>query len=498
MNKFQIFISLRRHVKLAEARSAMAETNKVAKFFTYIAFFAIAVYIMFFSVMLSLAANSASRLTSCQFFFAFLPFILPIDYAARMVGQHTPAQMIKPYLLLPLRKYDCIDSFIFSAIVTPNNLMWLFLTVPFAIMSVVFSYGFWVALNFVVVFQLIVICNSSFYMLTRTLFNKFILYILIPVAFYAALFAPWYIKNFDAMAYFYAGIGEGVEHGNLLLYIGIAALMFVLFFANRKVQYGNVMAETRNDKDIKLKTISSFSFFDRFHQTGEYLKLELKSMFRNKMARSMFIYSIIFVAFLSLVNSFTDVYDDGFSTAFWSVYPFVLTSINLVRIMCPEGNYIECLLVRKENIRALLEAKYYFYSFMLLMPFVLMLPTVISGKYSLLMLLATMAFTAGPMYCLLMQLAVTNKVTIPLNAKLTRKTGMETNYIQLVVEMLVMFLPIGVMKALLLALGDTGGYLVMLVVGLVFVSLHKFWIGNIYRRMMKRKYENLEGFMSSR
>ncbi len=92
--------------------------------------------------------------------------------------------------------------------------------------------------------------------------------------------------------------------------------------------------------------------------------------------------------------------------------------------MSYEGNFIECLMVRKENIRSLLEAKYYFYSVVLVLSLLLMLPTVFTGKYSLLMLVSLMIFTAGPLFCLLMQLAVTNKQTLPLNTKLTKKSGL--------------------------------------------------------------------------
>ena len=47
-------------------------------------------------------------------------------------------------------------------------------------------------------------------------------------------------------------------------------------------------------------------------------------------------------------------------------------------------------------------------------------------------------------------------------------------------------------------MSDTMSYIFILLIGIVFILTHRLWIGNIYRRMMKRKYENLEGFMTSR
>lgn len=312
------------------------------------------------------------------------------------------------------------------------------------------------------------------------------------------MFLPALVWDFDTFFSFYGVFGEWASSFNPAAYVCVLGVLLLLFWANRLVQYKYVNAETQSDKEVQLKSISSFSFFEKFGSIGEYLKIELKSMLRNKNTRQMFIFSIFFIVIIGLVDSFTDIYDDGFSTKFWALYPFTLMSINLVRIMCPEGNYIECLLVHKENIRSLLEAKYCFYSVMLVLPLCLMLPTVFSGKYSFLLLLSMMAFTAGPMYFMLMQLAVINKVTMPLNTKMTRKNGMETNYIQLIVEMVALFMPVGLMSLLQAFMSDTMSYIFILLIGIVFILTHRLWIGNIYRRMMKRKYENLEGFMTSR
>ena len=41
-------------------------------------------------------------------------------------------------------------------------------------------------------------------------------------------------------------------------------------------------------------------------------------------------------------------------------------------------------------------------------------------------------------------------------------------------------------------------YLTMLLIGLGFIATHRLWLRNVYNRLMKRKYENLEGFISSR
>lgn len=498
MNKYQVYRALRSHVKLAERRSVLYDTNRVAKVLLFIASAMMALYLVFVAVLLALAANGIREYTASQFFFGFMPFLLIVDFVVRILAQRTPAQMVKPYLLLPLRKYDCVDSFIVSSIITPNNLLWLFLTVPYAIMSIVFSAGVFATLSFIVSVQLLFVCNSLFYMFSRALVSTKFWWAVVPLGVYALMLLPIFFGDFDTYFDFYSGLGTLVSALNPAFYLCVLIAFAVLFWANRLLQYRCVSAETQAEKDVHLRSISSFSFFDRFKRTGEYLKIEIKCMLRNKNTRQTFLFSMGFIVLISILDSFTGIYDDSFSTKFWSLYPFTLMSVNLVRIMCPEGNYIECLLVRKENIRSLLEAKYCFYSTMLLIPFILMLPTVIAGTYSFLLLLSMMTFTAGPMYCMLMQLAIINKVTMPLNTKMTRKNGMETNYIQVIVEMVALFMPVELVSVMESMMGDTWTYVVILLVGVAFILTHRLWIGNIYRRMMKHKYENLEGFMTSR
>ena len=186
-------------------------------------------------------------------------------------------------------------------------------------------------------------------------------------------------------------------------------------------------------------------------------------------------------------------------TNFWAIYNYaIFGAMILSKIMCYEGNYIDGLLVHKENILSLLKAKYIIFSALLIPTFLLMLPTVFAGKWSLLMLIAYGLFTAGFQYFMLFQLAVYNNQTVPLNAKFIGKSGMENNYEQLIINLAAFFLPIIFISILQAFMSKTASYIVMLVIGLIFVLTYNMWMRNIYNRMMKRKYKNLEVMRATR
>ena len=150
--------------------------------------------------------------------------------------------------------------------------------------------------------------------------------------------------------------------------------------------------------------------------------------------------------------------------------------------------------MHKENILKLLKAKYYFFCVLLVLPFVLMLPMVFMGKWHILMLLSYASFTIGFQYFILMQLAVYNKQRIPLNEKFISKAGVENNSVQIVAEMVAFIVPMILISVLEAFLSDYVAWLVIMLIGLVFFAFHNLWLRNIYKRMMKRKYENLMAY----
>lgn len=239
--------------------------------------------------------------------------------------------------------------------------------------------------------------------------------------------------------------------------------------------------------------------FENYGDVGTYLQLEIQSILRNKNPRKTFIGSMSLVILFSLLLAFTDVYDGNFSTNFFGFYNFVIFgAMSLSRIMDYEGNYIDCLMVQKENILSLLKAKYLFYVGMLIMPLILMLPTVFSGKFDVLQIVSYAVFTAGFQYFLLFQLAVYNKQCTPLNKKFINKNYSLNNSRQSLINIICLTAPVAFMSVLQIFLNNFQIYILLIVIGSLFVCCSPWWLRNIYNRMMHKKYELLEGFQASR
>lgn len=504
MRRLEIYRELHKHVKLGERRAANFKQVKYSKLGMTALVVAIELYLMFFSILMALAVNDFDDVTAMEFIFGLGPFWLITDFFFNIMIKKTPVQMVKPYVLLPIPRSSCIDSFIISELLSTGNLLWLGLFIPYSLMAVLFSDGVFITIEYMVIWGLLFLANGQWYSICRTKANDHVLWWTLAVApwLFAAipsLFCSTFDKGVDEYFEHFAYIGTMIDDGSLIPLLGTIALLILVTLINRHLQYTHVYKELSKIEETKLKIVSKFSFFDRFGEIGQYMKLEIKGIMRNKSPRKKFIMANFVVVLLSLIISFTSTYNDSFSTYFWCIYNyFVYCGVILGNIMCFEGNYIDGLMVHKENLLSLLKAKYLFYSALLLLPFILMLPTVIMGKWSLWLLVSMLVFTAGFQYFIIFQLAVYNKTTLPLNASLTEQKSNSNNYLVLLFSLIPLTVPVGAMMVMSLFMSDTSISTIMFFIGTVFILTSNLWMRNIYNRMMRRRYGNLESFRASR
>ena len=492
MNKFQLYRLLRKNTNLSYKRSPAFEQNKWAKLLIYLGAGMFALYLIMYGCIVGMAAKGEAGMM-----LAFAPFYMAIDFLLRFIVQTTPGMMVKPYILQPISRYTAIECFLIGEHVSGYNLLWLCMFVPYSIIQLFAGESFVLVLLELITCELLMVLNSQIYLFFRTLINRSVLWLIPGLVFYALPFTPLMLSpkadTFDKMVDMI--IAQGLSWYALPI---VLLVICGLFFVNRHMQFIFVYEEISKKTERALKHVSEFAFFNRFGLVGEYLKIELKSNIRNKTMRTRCIYSLCAVIAFSLLVAYTTIYDSELMQNFWCLYCFALYGVTaLIKIMGQEGNYIELLMMHRENIIALLRAKFIFYSAVLIIPFVIMLPAVFTGKYTILMLFAYMLLTAGFLHFVIFQLAVYNKQTLPLQLKVTAKGNFE-NGMQLVIELFALFGPVLITGLGYLLVGLTYTYIFMCVVGAAFIFTHPIWIRNIYTRMMKRRYENLEGFMNTR
>lgn len=492
-----LFLELRKHGKLAAKRNPMYEKNKFGKFWMYFMAIFWAGYLIFFGSTFAFAFDGGAT-EAYHVLNSGLIFVMALDFLMRFPFQKTPTQEVKPYLLLPIKRNRLIDFLLIRSGLNGFNLIWLFFFVPFSILTITKFYGVTGVIAYCIGIWLLMIFNNYWFLLCRTLMNERIWWVALPVVVYGGIAAALFIPDKSPLFDYSIELGEGFIHCNLLVYIGVLIAISVMWLINRCVMIGLIYNEINKVEDTKVKHVSEYKFLDRYGEIGEYMRLELKLLFRNKVCKTALRMVVILVIFISCILSFTEAYDGTGMKNFFMVYNFVIFGLLfLTSLMSYEGNYIDGLMSRKESIYTLLRAKYTLYSIAIIIPFLLMIPAMVTGKLLVLSCIAWALFAVGCVYFCLFQLAVYNNRTVDLNSKVTNRQNMGTG-LQNLISGAALGIPLLLNVVLTKIWGDTVTAWILIFIGLGFILTSRFWLKNVYHRFMKRRYKNMEGFRDSR
>lgn len=495
-----LFKELRKHSLLATKRHPMFEKNRFGKFYLYFMMLFWAGYFIFFGISFKYVfAEAAPSTEPYHIMNRGLLIILVLDFLMRFIFQKPSTQEIKQYLLLPIKRKRLFDLLLYKSASSGYNGFWLFMMVPFACLTVFKFYGIAGVFSYSLGFYLLMIVNNFWYSLCRTLMNEKTIYVLLPILFYGALAAiEFTLGNPISTASMYFGESLIVCNAyTLAAYIGILLVIIGLMAINRYIMFKNLYKELSKTNDTKVKRVSEYKFLENFGEVGEYFRLELKLLFRNKRSKSMFRMAC-FLIIMFTVLLFGPSYEGPVGKSFAVIYNFAIPGIlMLTQVMSFEGNYLDGLMSRKESIYNLLRAKYYFYCCIVIVPFILMIPAIVMGKVTLLMAFAYAFFTTGFVYFVVLQLAVYNNKTTPLNESVIGRQSTGTGF-QSLVSLLSFGVPILVSNLLRILLGPTLGLWVLLLLGLALTLTSHLWIKNIYKRFMVRRYKNMDGFRTTK
>ncbi len=498
MNKWKLYRLLRRQEQLKDERNPMFDKNRFMKFLGVFMWLYYAAILVFLGVMLPMGMSGAyNGVAAFHVLDGGLVYVLIADFWARAFLVESPSQRIRPYTLLPIPRSFLLHIHMVRSGFSLGTLYWMFMLVPFGLLAVHPLLGWGGLLGWLVGWWLLCVIDSFLYLMVRTLCLRHWAWWLLPVAVHVGVLCLMLVPGRNCLDMPCTQLLYAFALGHAWAFVLAAAVIALLYWACYRLQGLVAYSEISKEETTTVKSTTQFNFLNRYGQLGEYLKLEVKLRLRNKSLRYQLIMAVVAVLLLSGILFFTEIYDAPFMKSFICLYDYLVPStITLVCIMCHEGNYIDCLMSRRNSIYQLLRAKYVFNACMTVFPALLLIPLMVTGKISVWMNLGYMLFTQGVVVPLLFQLAIFNNNTLPLNTKLTgSKQG---NTTQQIVSIVALFLPIGIENLGRLVLGPVWGYAPMILMGVAGIASMPLWLRSTYRHMMARRYANMENFRATR
>ena len=500
ISNYSLYKAIKQHQKLAAKRHPMFEKNRFAKFLSYFMVLYFEALFLLYGIGLPLIFEEEfPGMEPYHMLDKGIIFLFAADFLIRFMFQKTPDQEIKPYLLLPVKRTKLIKIFLLQSVLSGYNLWcWFGFIVPFAFITLFKFYGFVGVFGYLLGFWLLMVFNNFWYLICRTLINEKWYTMLLPLVVYAVLILPEFIFDIDFLSTFSMNFIEGFILWDIRSYVLIVLAILVLVKINVSMQIHFMLNEILKVEDTKVKNVSEYKFLNRFGEVGEYMRLELKLLTRNKVPRQQFIMGLLLMFSFSALLAFTEVYDTSFMKQFICIYNFaVLGVMTLGSMMAYEGNYMDGLMSRKESLFTLLRAKYYINCLILVVPFAIMITPIAEGKITFLMAISYLCFTAGFIFALMFQLAVYNNRTVQLNTSVLGK-NQGGNFFQSMIVAVAFFVPILINNLLITLFNEDIALVIMLVIGVSLMATHTLWLKNIYRRFMKRRYQRMQEFRDSK
>ena len=186
MNKWQLYKTIRRNLKLAFRRSPVFEQSMVSKVLAVLGGFFFVLYLFIYGCLMGMAVKDGEYETIV----GFMPIVMVIDFLLRFMVQQTPDMQVKPYLLLPVSKYAVIDHFLVSSLFSIYNLLWLAMFVPYTIIVIIAGCNVVGSIVTLLACELLIMLNSQLYLMFRTLIGRTLWWWLLAILVYSLPFLP--------------------------------------------------------------------------------------------------------------------------------------------------------------------------------------------------------------------------------------------------------------------------------------------------------------------
>ena len=194
---------IRQNQKLAAKRNPAFDRNRFAKFLIYFMVAFWAAYLIFIGVMLSFAFEDIfPSMEPYHIMNQGLIYLLILDFLLRFMLQPAMSQEIKPYLLMPVKKNKLVDTLLLQSGISSYNFFWFFLIIPFALLTIIRFYGLTGILCYLCGIWLLMVMNSYWYLICKTLLNEKLLYILLPIGVYGLLAGTEFIPEGNPVSTF--------------------------------------------------------------------------------------------------------------------------------------------------------------------------------------------------------------------------------------------------------------------------------------------------------
>jgi hypothetical protein len=427
-------------------------------------------------------------------FCSILLYYFLFDLLMRLQLQELPTLRVQPYLTLPIKRNTLVGYLSFTALLSVFNLWPLILFTPFTFKIIAHENGMGVAAIFMLAIVGLTVFNNylALYIKRKSNLNGWVflvaaaLLILIGTADFS-----WHLYSIRKIS--------GLLFGHLiaqpawvLLPILLSAAMYYFNFLYLKSNL--YLEELGSRKASAHKSSTDIPLLGYFGHTGDLVANEIKLILRNKRPRSSLVVSL-FIMFYGLIFYTQPQYQH--SPGMKLLPAILMTGVFIISygqyMFSWQASHFDGILVSKVNFKDFLRAKFLLFSLVSTIVFILTIPYVYFGWHILFVHFMMYLWNLGINATVVLFFANRNYKRIDLSK------GAAFNWEGLGATQLLMSFPMMLGPYIiywpLSVFGHADiAYIALGIVGLLCILTRSFWIKQLEKDFITKRYTIAEGF----
>lgn len=434
-------------------------------------------------------ADPVSKLNS------FLLGYLAIDLIVRQLMQKLPTVTFKPLLVLNIRRRTIVNYLMFRSVFSFFNILPFFLFLPVTFTLVIHSYSAVATLSWVLTLIFLVFGNHFLGIYLKWRFNESEYQFFIIAAIIAGLFA----LNVFGIVNFSGAFGKFVD---LVLVYPALSIAFVLlpvafYLLNCKFLLSRMFINLVSVKQ-KEEKIRDYSWLNRLGDTGKFIALEIKLIWRNKRPRSVAMMTVLMLAYGLLIYKNQSGHEPP-------EFIFILGGIIMVGMFSISygqffpawhSNYFSMLMCQRLKMKQFLQAFYMLVTVISVSCYVLTLPYAFIYPKVIYTHLAMLLYNLGINIPILFFIGLFSKKRLDLNqSSVMNYQGVGAS--QWLAGFPMLLIPIGLYYLFKMAFGMEGAFAGLGIMGLIGILIHPVVIEFFSKKYLKQKHQLIKNYKNS-
>ncbi len=426
-------------------------------------------------------------------FFLILIYILAIDLFIRYLFQSITFFINKSYFLLPIKKSKLINNLLIKSICNFFNIYLLLITVPFALIAIMPTFGTQQMTFFVFGIVLLILLNNFLVFLIKTIAKQNVLFSLIPLFLLIIIFCGkiFYSVQFGEITLKLCNL---FLEGYFLIFIAITlVLVGIIYFTHLLL---NRLFYSESDSLYKIKNkYFKYNFLNNFKESSSYLMLEIKLILRNKRVRLNFFMSLFWMSyalFFILINEYSN--NNDFITVLWLT--ILLGSFSFLHghyLLSWQSSFFAFIVTSNFSIHKYFKILLNLFLFSIILIGVISFPILYKNNGDVFLFISVWSYVAGFGNYIIFANALYNYSPIELN-KLILGNWQGTGINQIVTILIITGIPVGTYFIFLFFFSILLYKIFLFTLGLSFIFSKNHWITSISKKIYKNKYKFYEHY----